>query len=60
MSEDALDPRVADRNARYPLRIHPFIQQRSKLVGGGAATPANQGWSGAVSADGKHCAKWRP
>jgi hypothetical protein len=43
--------RVADRGARYPLRIDPFVQQ-AKLVGTGAVGNAWQGWSVALSADG--------
>jgi hypothetical protein len=44
--------RVADRGARYPLRIDPFVQQGAKLVGTGAVGFADQGWSVALSGDG--------
>ena len=43
---------VDDRGARYPLRIDPFIQQGSKLVGTDATDEAFQGASVALSADG--------
>ena len=45
--------RVWDRGARFPLHIDPFIQQGSKLTGGGEAGPAQFGSSVALSADGK-------
>jgi hypothetical protein len=44
--------RVADRGARYPVRIDPFIQQGQKLVGSNASGTASQGVSVALSADG--------
>src|SRR5207245_625259 len=43
---------VGDRGARYPLRIDPFVQQGSKLVGTGVAGWAEQGFSVALSGDG--------
>ena len=43
---------VDDRGARYPLRIDPFVQQGSKLVGSGATGNAHQGYSLALSGDG--------
>ena len=47
-----LQLRVGDRNARYPLRIDPFIQQGAKLTGGGEAGSGEFGSSVALSADG--------
>ena len=44
--------RVDARGARYPLRIDPFVQQGSTLVGTGAVGDATQGWSVALSGDG--------
>ncbi len=44
--------RVDARGARYPLRIDPFVQQGSKLVGTGAVGNALQGRSVALSGDG--------
>src|SRR3954447_13305654 len=44
--------RVADRGARYPLRIDPFVQQGAKLTGGGEVGAGQFGWSVALSADG--------
>ena len=47
--------RVDARGARYPLRIDPFVQQGSKLVGTGAVNSpdaAGQGVSVALSGDG--------
>ena len=44
--------RVADRGARYPLRIDPFVQQGPMLVGHDAGSGARQGTSVALSADG--------
>lgn len=43
---------VADRDAAFPVRIDPFIQQASKLVGSGATGEAEQGHSVAISGDG--------
>jgi hypothetical protein len=47
---------IDDSNARYPLRIDPFVQQGAKLVGtgavGGVAVGAGQGTSVALSGDG--------
>jgi hypothetical protein len=43
---------VDDRGAAYPLRVDPFIQQGSKLVGTGASGSAGQGHSVALSGDG--------
>jgi hypothetical protein len=42
---------VDDRGARYPVRVDPFIQNRSKLVGTGA-TGGGQGFGVAISSDG--------
>ena len=44
--------RVADRGARYPLRIDPFIQQGSKLTGANESGPGQFGRRVAVSGDG--------
>src|SRR4051812_20209872 len=44
--------RVADRGARYPLRIDPFVQQGAKLTGGGEVGAGQFGQSVALSADG--------
>jgi trimeric autotransporter adhesin len=44
--------RVDARGARYPLRIDPFVQQGSKLVGTGAVGDAGQGVSVALAGDG--------
>ena len=44
--------RVDARGARYPLRIDPFVQQGSTLVGTGAVGDAQQGDSVALSSDG--------
>jgi hypothetical protein len=44
--------RLADRGARYPVRIDPFVQQGAKLVGTGAAGEADRGSSVALSAHG--------
>jgi hypothetical protein len=43
---------VADRDAAFPVRIDPFIQQGSRLVGSGATGEAEQGHSVAISGDG--------
>jgi hypothetical protein len=43
---------VTDRQAEYPVRIDPFIDQQSAMVGADATGPADQGWSVALSADG--------
>jgi hypothetical protein len=47
-----LQLRVGDRNAHYPLRIDPFIQQGAKLTGDGEAGGGEFGSSVALSADG--------
>ena len=44
--------RIADRGARYPLRIDPFIQQGAKLTGGEETGNGVFGSSAALSADG--------
>ncbi|HEV3229542.1 MAG TPA: hypothetical protein VGY97_08715, partial [Solirubrobacteraceae bacterium] len=45
--------RAADRRARYPLVVDPFIQQGAKLTGGGATGPAGDaGSSVSLSSDG--------
>src|SRR5205807_1520618 len=41
-----------DRGARYPVRIDPFVQQGSKLLGPGASGGAFLGAGVSVSADG--------
>ncbi len=43
---------VHDSNARYPVRIDPFIQQGEKLTGGGESSSAEFGYSVAISGDG--------
>jgi hypothetical protein len=44
---------IADRGARYPIRIDPFFEQGSKLTGGVEETEAGEfGSSVALSADG--------
>ena len=45
---------VDDHGAAYPIKVDPFIQQGSKLVGTGSIGPstAGQGYSVALSADG--------
>src|SRR5204863_376252 len=43
---------VDDRDARYPLRIDPFVQQGAKLTGGGETGNGEFGFSVALSADG--------
>ncbi len=43
---------VADRGARYPLRIDPFIQVGAKLTGIGETGPGEFGSTVALSADG--------
>ena len=44
--------RVVDREARYPLRIDPFMQQGAKLTGTGASGASGFGLSVALSQDG--------
>jgi hypothetical protein len=44
--------RVDDRGARYPLRIDPFIQQGSKLIGAGGIAKSEFGTGVALSANG--------
>jgi len=44
--------RVDTRDARYPLRIDPFVQQGEKLTGGGEIGDGNFGVSVALSSDG--------
>jgi hypothetical protein len=52
-SRGRLSIHVDDAGARYPLRVDPYIQQGSKLVGTGiVGTYADQGFSVALSADG--------
>jgi len=48
-----LQLRIDDSRARYPLRIDPFIQQGSKLLGGGETGKGQFGQEVALSADGK-------
>jgi hypothetical protein len=48
----SLQLRVDDRGARYPLRIDPFVQQGTKLTGGGETGAGGFGFSVALSADG--------
>jgi hypothetical protein len=48
----AIRLQVDDSHARYPIRIDPFIQQGSKLVGSGSIGESLQGESVALSADG--------
>ncbi|MEA2313805.1 MAG: hypothetical protein QOI03_497, partial [Solirubrobacteraceae bacterium] len=43
---------VDDRLARYPLRIDPFFQQGSKLVGSDETGQGQLGFSAALAADG--------
>ena len=52
LSGSRLLVRVADRGARYPLRIDPFIQQGSKLTGSDESGKGRFGTSVAVSGDG--------
>jgi hypothetical protein len=47
-----LQLRIDDANARYPLRIDPFIQQGSKLTGGEESGKGLFGRSVALSGDG--------
>jgi hypothetical protein len=47
-----LELRIDDANARYPLRIDPFIQQGSKLIGAGESGKGLFGFRVALSADG--------
>jgi hypothetical protein len=47
-----LQLRIDDRDARYPLRIDPFIQQGEKLTGSGVIGIGSFGFSVALSADG--------
>ncbi len=43
---------VRDRGARYPLIVNPFVQQGSKLTGGGESGAGLFGISAALSSDG--------
>ncbi len=52
LSGSRLLVRVADRGARYPLRIDPFIQQGSKLTASDETGSGGFGSSVAVSGDG--------
>jgi len=52
LGRGVLQLRVGDGNARYPVRIDPFIQQGAKLTGGGEAGGGEFGSSVALSADG--------
>jgi FG-GAP repeat len=52
LANGTLRLRVDDRNARYPLRIDPFIQQGEKLTGGGEIGKGVFGISVALSGDG--------
>ena len=52
LSGSRLLVRVADRGARYPLRIDPFIQQGSKLTATDETGQGVFGDSVALSADG--------
>jgi hypothetical protein len=47
-----LQLRIDDSNARYPLRIDPFIQQGEKLTGSGENQEGIFGWRVALSGDG--------
>ena len=48
-----LQLRINDSNARYPMRIDPFIQQGSKLTGGAEESGEGEfGYSVALSGDG--------
>ncbi len=53
LSNGTLELRIDDRNARYPLVIDPFIQQGSKLTGGGEVGAGAFGISVALSASGR-------
>jgi hypothetical protein len=48
----SLELRIDDSDARYPLRIDPFIQQGSKLAGTGESGKGLFGFRVALSADG--------
>lgn len=52
LREGRLRIQVDDRGARYPVRIDPFLQQGSKLVGAPSVGAARQGYSVALSDDG--------
>ena len=52
LSHSRLLLKVADRGARYPLLIDPFIRQGSKLTASDESGPGGFGASVAVSADG--------
>src|SRR5207237_10137914 len=43
---------IDDRGARYPLRVDPFFEQGSKLIGGEETGDAELGEGVALSADG--------
>jgi hypothetical protein len=48
----SIELRIDDSNARYPLRIDPFIQQGPKLTGSGETGKGLFGYRLALSADG--------
>jgi hypothetical protein len=52
LSDGRLQLRVDDRNARYPVRIDPFIQQGPVLTGSGETATGFFGYSVALSSDG--------
>jgi hypothetical protein len=52
MRDGSLELRIDDSNARYPLRIDPFIQQGPKLTGSGESGKGLFGYRVALSADG--------
>jgi hypothetical protein len=52
MRHGVLQLRIDDINARYPVRIDPFLQQGSKLTGGEEIGKGQLGESVALSADG--------
>jgi hypothetical protein len=52
MRNGSLELRIDDSNARYPLRIDPFIQQGPKLAGSGESGKGLFGYRVALSADG--------
>ena len=48
----SLELKINDSNARYPLKIDPFVQQGPKLTGGGETGKGLFGFRVALSADG--------
>jgi hypothetical protein len=52
LRDGRLELRIDDGGARYPLRIDPFVQQGSKLTGGGESGKGLFGFRVALSADG--------